>query len=271
MKNNKTKSYIKILVTITYIAMVVVNALANIIPINGRTTGEVSDLYPNLFAPAGYTFSIWGLIYLLLGAYTLYQLGVLGNKSNYIRDGLLNEIGIYFSISSIANVFWILAWHYDFIGLSLVLMILILISLIIINKILKEELNLTEKLFIRLPFRVYFGWITIATIANVTVWLVSINWNGFGISEVIWTIIVLLVGIVIGILTLLINMDIPYGIVIIWAYVGILVKHISKNGFGGQYPAIIITVAICIALCLISIVYSLISTKNQRRKYIKIK
>lgn len=271
MKNSNSKAYIKVLVTITYIAMVVVNALANIIPINGQNTGEVSDSYPNLFAPAGYTFSIWGLIYLLLGAYTLYQLGFFGNKNNHMIDSLLNKIGFYFSVSSIANVFWIFAWHYDFIGVSLSLMIIILISLIIINRILKqEEIKTREKLFIRLPFSVYFGWITVATIANVTTWLVSINWNGFGISEVAWTVIVLLVGIIIGILTLLDNNDVNYGLVIIWAYVGILVKHISRDGFAGQYPAIIITTSICITLCLVAILYSLITSRNQmKRKYSK--
>lgn len=250
-KNNNQKPYIKVIVAITYITMIVVNALANILPINGRNTGEISDSYPNLFAPAGYTFSIWGLIYLLLVAYTLYQLQ---SKNNHGKASLLNEIGIYFSISSIANVFWILAWHYDFIGLSLILMIVILISLILINRILKEEkLTSRENLFIRLPFSVYFGWITVATIANITTWLISINWNGFGISEIAWTIILLLVGIIIGILTLLANKDIPYGLVIIWAYMGIMVKHISKTGFGGQYPSIIITVAVCIVICAVSI------------------
>lgn len=204
---------------------------------------------------------------MLLGAYTLYQLGFFRNKNNHRRDALLNEIGVCFSISSMANVFWILAWHYDFIGLSVILMLVILISLILINRILKEEeLNSREKLFIRVPFSVYFGWITVATIANITTWLVSINWNGFGISEVVWTVIILLVGVTIGILTLLSNKDISYGLVIIWAYVGILVKHISKNGIGGQYPAIILTVAICIALCIASIVYSLVFSKKQGEK-----
>lgn len=109
-----------------------------------------------------------------------------------------------------------------------------------------------------------------ATIANVTTWLVSINWNGFGISEVAWTVIVLLVGIIIGILTLLDNNDVNYGLVIIWAYVGILVKHISRDGFAGQYPAVIITTSICITLCLVAILYSLITSRNQmKRKYSK--
>lgn len=264
MKLNNTRFNIKNFVAITFIAMITINALANILPINNRTTGEISDAYGNLFAPTGYTFSIWGLIYLLLGGYTLYQLGFFHKKGNYKINRLLNEIGIYFSISSVANFFWILAWHYDLIGLSLILMIIILACLIFINTRLKqEELTSREKLFIRIPFSIYFGWITVATIANITTWLVSINWNGFGISDTIWTIIILIIGAMIGIGTILINRDIPYGLVIIWAYVGIVIKHISKDGFAGQYPAIISTLAICIAISTLAIVFTLIATRKR--------
>lgn len=210
--------------------MITVNALANILPINGRNTGEVSDAYKNLFAPAGITFSIWGLIYLLLAGYTLYQLGIF-HKENYNKnEELLNKIGIYFSISSIANVAWILTWHYDLIGLSMVLMLVILCCLILINQNLKKEnyLSTRDNIFIRIPFSIYFGWITVATIANATTLLVSFDWKGFGISEPIWTIIILVVGMFIGIATILKNRDIAYGLVIIWAYFGIWIKQHQK-------------------------------------------
>ncbi|MGO1820195.1 MAG: tryptophan-rich sensory protein, partial [Senegalia sp. (in: firmicutes)] len=181
------KTWIKVSVIITYIAMIVTNALANILPINGLTTGEVSDSFENLFAPAGLTFSIWGLIYLLLGLYSLYQAGLF--RDNNRRAKLLNSIGIIFSISSIANAAWIFSWHYKVLSLSILLMLVILISLItIVKKINKEKLFMKEKLFISLPFSIYFGWITVATIANITAFLVDIGWNQFGLSEVFWTI-----------------------------------------------------------------------------------
>lgn len=258
MKRNRLNTSIKILVATTYLAMIAVNALANILPINGQNTGEVSDAYKNLFAPAGITFSIWGLIYLLLAGYTLYQFGIF-QKDNYNnKDELLNKIGIYFSISSIANVAWILAWHYDLIGLSMALMLVILCCLILINQELKRENHLStrDKLFIRLPFSVYFGWITVATIANATTLLVSLDWKGFGISEPIWTIIILVVGMLIGIATIVRNRDIAYGLVIIWAYFGIWIRHTSEIGFAGQYPAVISTIIICLVITSIAIVYS---------------
>lgn len=264
LENNNEKMYIKILVFITFISMVTINALANILPINGMNTGQISDSYPNLFAPAGYTFSIWGIIYLLLGIYTIYQLGLFRNKSLMGRDRLINKVGMYFSISSIANIFWILAWHYQYIGLSLVLMVIILGLMILINGAIKG-VNLTsrEKLFIKLPFSVYYGWITIATIANVTTYLVSINWNGFDISETIWTMIILVVGVLIGSLTIFKNRDIPYGLVLVWAYMGILIKHVSDSGFAGEYVPIIITLVVSIVVIIAAIIYSL--SKPKRR------
>lgn len=140
MKKNLKSLYIKIISTIAFISMVIVNALANILPINGINTGQVSDSYPNLFAPAGITFSIWGLIYLLLGAFVIYQFFI----SKKIK--ILDEIGIYFIITSIANILWIFSWHYDYIGLSVIFMLIILIFLIKITDILnKENLNLKNK------------------------------------------------------------------------------------------------------------------------------
>lgn len=261
MKRKGRSKVIRFIVLITYIIMVVANALAESLPINGQTTGEISDKYGNLFAPAGYTFAIWGLIYFLLALYTLYQLPIWKNNKN---SDLLDQIGIYFSISSIANTIWIIDWHYDLIGLSLVIMVLILLCLIHINKmILDATLSNREKVFVRLPFSIYFGWITIATIANATAFLVSIGWDGFGLSDTVWTIAILLVGAAIGITVMIRNQDIAYGLVFIWAYVGILMKHISESGFAGEYPAVSNTVIGCLVLFIGTLLY-LIITRNRR-------
>ncbi|MFW6231115.1 MAG: tryptophan-rich sensory protein [Nanoarchaeota archaeon] len=242
MKN----SSIKILAGLAYIAMVVVNFLANSLPINGRSTGAISDAYPNLFAPAGLTFSIWGLIYLLLAGYVLYQFIAKNSKK---KEALLKRINILFVATSAANISWIFAWHYDFIGLSVLIMTILLVLLIRVADILRvEKLKSLETLCISTPFSIYFGWITVAAVANITVFLVSIRWNGFGIAEVVWTSVVLLVGTVIGTLRMLKDKNIAYGLVLIWAYLGILIKHISVSGFDKQYPSVIITVIVCLVL-----------------------
>lgn len=253
--------FTKIFVALTYVVMIVVNYLANALPINNIDTGAVSDLYPNLFAPAGITFSIWGLIYLLLGLYVLYQFGVF-SKINLKNKNLLNKIGIYFIISSIANALWIFSWHYGLLYLSVLLMATILLCLIKINLLLRKNKS-KEFLFLNLPFSIYFGWITVATIANITILLVNLGWNGFGISDSIWTIVILLVGSVIGILTSLKNKDVAYISVFIWAYIGIIIKHTSSVGFNNQYPEIITAASICIVLFLTTIGFILY---NKRKK-----
>ncbi len=236
---------LKIFAAIAYVAMVVVNFLANGLPINNRSTGEISDAYPNLFAPAGLTFSIWGLIYLLLLAYVLHQF----IKTRQKKEELFYKINPLFIATSLANICWIFAWHYDFIALSVVIMAILLILLIKIADIIrKQEFTPLEKISIWAPFSIYFGWITIATIANITVFLVSTSWNGFGIKDFIWTSIILLVGAVIGIVRMRKDNNIAYGLVFIWAYLGILLKHLSAGGFDGKYPGVIVTVVICLVL-----------------------
>jgi len=241
MKN----TYIKIFAGLAYVAMVVTNFLANGLPINNRSTGAISDAYPNLFAPAGPAFSIWGLIYVLLGGYLLYQFL---NKDQK-KEALFKKINPIFIATSIANISWIFAWHYDYIGLSVLIMATLLILLIKIADIFRvEKFTSLEKLLIWAPFSIYFGWITVASIANITVFLVGIGWNGFGIADFVWTSIILLVGSIIGILRMNKDKNIAYGMVLVWAYSWILFKHISSGGFDGQYPSIIITVLLCLVL-----------------------
>jgi len=236
---------IKIFTGIVYVAMVVVNFLANGLPINNRPTGAISDAYPNLFAPAGPAFSIWGLIYLLLAGYVVFQL----IKNRQSKEDLIKKINPLFIATSLANIAWIFAWHYDYIGISVCVMAVLLIALIKIANILRaEKFTTQEKLFISTPFSVYFGWITVATIANITVFLVSLGWNGFGIADFVWTSIILLVGALIGILRLQKDKNIAYGLVLVWAYSWILFKHVSASGFNGQYPSVIATTIICLIL-----------------------
>lgn len=242
---NTKQVFLRIFVAVGYVAMVFVNYLANALPIGGVTTGEASDAYANLFTPAGITFSIWGLIYLLLAVYVVFQAGIFGKNRIQSNNNLLAKINVYFLITSLANIAWIFAWHYGMIALSVLLMLVLLVSLIGIADIMrKEPLSSAENICVRLPFSVYFGWITVATIANITVFLVSLNWNGFGLTDQVWTIIILLVGAGIGVWRMLKDKNIPYGLVIVWAYLGILFNHVSEAGFANQYMGVIVTVAI---------------------------
>ncbi|MEA1887140.1 MAG: TspO/MBR family protein [Bacteroidota bacterium] len=197
-----------------FAGMVVMNYLANALPFNGKTTGQVSDNLQNLFAPAGITFAIWGVIYLLLAVFCVLQF------TSHAREIALNA-GWIFALSCIFNAAWLLAWHYEKLPLSLLIMIGLLLSLIFLNTMIKDRPND----LVKAAFGVYLGWICIATIANVTAVLVSIDWNGFGISPVVWTIIMIAAGTLIVTLTLL-RLNNPYiGIAVVWAFIGIIIKR----------------------------------------------
>ncbi len=268
---DRTKKFNKrgLAVLVAFLVMVLMNYLANALPLNGRTTGEVSDLYSNLFAPAGYTFAIWAVIYVLLAFHTIYQLGFFrsGERSD-VRE-LVDKVAVYFIISSIANALWIVSWHYLKLGISVALMVVILVCLIAISRLTaRVDLSMKEKFFIRLPFSVYFGWITVATIADVTAFLVKAEWSGFGLSDAAWTVILLLVGTVIGVLTLLKIWSAPYGFTLVWAFIGIYSKHVSPDGWNEQYPGIILTVSICILLLAALSLWVLVKRpKRNRRGY----
>ncbi len=248
MLKKSTKITYSFLNFIGFLAVVAVNALAVILPINNRTTQELSDKYPNLFVPAGITFSIWGIIYLLLLLFIIYQFVVAFRQSSDER-GIFERIGILFFISCIFNVAWILAWHYEIVWLSLIIMALLLISLISIYirlSIGRAQVRNSEKILVNIPFSVYLGWITIATIANITAFLVKINWNKFGISDQLLTVIVIAVGVIITLAIVFSRNDIFYCLVVIWALVGILLKRIADSSMPDQLVIIASTAGISI-------------------------
>ena len=242
---------LSILNLIGFLGTVIVNGLANALPINNKTTGELSDQYPNLFVPAGLTFSIWGVIYILLAIFVIYGL-ISAIKKDTQNSSFIENIGILFFISCLANIGWIFAWHYEILPLSLVLMLLLLGSLITIYlrlRIGKSDSTRIEKYLVHLPFSVYLGWITIATIANVTALLVDVNWNTFGLGEQFWAVAVIMVGIAIALSILFTRKDIFYCLVINWALLGILIKRLAVETTPDQ-SVIIITI---VGLVLISV------------------
>ena len=202
---------------------IAINGLANALPLNGQTTGEISDRFQVYFVPAGYVFSIWGLIYLGLVAFAVYQ-ALPGQRSN----PRIRRIGYLFALSCVANIAWLFFWHYELFPLTLVAMLALLLLLVTIYLRLdigRAQVPLTERWLVSVPFSIYLGWITVATISNVTVLLDYVNWNGWGISPEVWTAIVLVTGAGIASAVSLTRGDVAYMLVIVWAFVGIAVKH----------------------------------------------
>jgi hypothetical protein len=227
MQSENKKKIIQVGVIIAVLLTIFVNAIAVILPLNGKTTQELSDALPNLFVPVGLTFSIWGVIYILLLVFAGYQARDFFSKQKKDMPWL-QPIAPWFFLSSLANIAWIFSWHYQQVGLSLLMMFILLISLILIYlklNIGKAKTSLHEKLGVHLLFSVYLGWITVATIANVTAWLVSIHWDGWGISPGVWTILVISVAVLITYLMLFIRKDMAYSLVVAWAALGIYLKQ----------------------------------------------
>ncbi|MFC2052468.1 hypothetical protein ACFLT4_07050 [Chloroflexota bacterium] len=251
---------LSILNLIGFLGTVVVNGLANALPLNNKTTGELSDQYPNLFVPAGLTFSIWGVIYILLAIFVIYGL-IISIKNNTQKTAFIENTGILFFISSLTNIGWIFAWHYEILPLSLVLMLVILGSLITIYlrlRIGKSDSSSSGKYLVHLPFSVYLGWITIATIANVTAVLVDINWNTFGLGEQFWAVAVIIVGIAIALSVLFTRKDIFYCLVVDWALLGILLKRLADST---PVQSVIIISIIGMALISVGIIAQIVRKK----------
>lgn len=223
----------QILVILATLVMLTVNALANILPLNGLNTGQISDQFKVFFVPAGYVFAIWGVIYLLLAAFTIFQ--ALPSQRNIPE---LERIRGWYILGSLANAAWIFFWHYQKFDLTLVMMLTLLVSLLFIYVALRGiRINGSRamKWLVRLPFSVYLGWITVATVANVTDVLAYHNWNGFGIAGETWAMIMLGVAVVLAALMTVFNRDAAYLAVLVWAFAGIGVKFagVSPVGLAG--------------------------------------
>ena len=207
------------------IVTVTINGLANALPLNGQLTGEISDRFVVYFVPAGYVFSIWGLIYLALSAFVVYQA-----LPSQREKPIFQRIGYLFALSCLANAIWIFFWHYNGFTLSLLTMLTLLGSLLAIYLRVgigrgHSHPTAQEKWFVHIPFSIYLGWITVATIANATSLLEYLQWNRWGWAEETWYLIILGAALIITSGVSLLRRDLAYMLVIVWAFVGIAVKH----------------------------------------------
>jgi benzodiazapine receptor len=236
---------------VAFVITVLVNGLAGSTTLlGGVNTAEISDLNPTLITPAGYVFSIWGIIYVLLGLFVIFQ-ALPSQKEKYYQK----QIGWLFVLSSIINIAWLFLWQYKLLSASVILMFLLLATLILIYTRLgigKSQVTLQEKLAIHTPFSVYLGWITIASIANVSVTMVSANWDGFGINPEIWATLIVIVALLITLLVLSTRRDIAYSLVIIWALIGIAVKQSENQNIVmlTEATAIIVFLALAVVILL---------------------
>lgn len=251
-----------------YIIAFAVSQMSQFKLIGNTNMGEVSAKYESVFTPAGITFSIWGIIYIGLFVFTIYHL-----KQAYKADAhaeanqVLQKIGYLFVLNNIATTAWVFAWLNEYVTLSLVLMIIQLYTLIRIHidlKIYDPYKSKISKLCTQVPLSLYFGWISIATIANASAFLVYIGWDGAGISAIAWTNILIAVATILGAFIITYRNNPYFGLVVLWALYGIYLKRVEVNEI--LYQDVIKAVWISFSLISILVVYKIISNYRLSKK-----
>lgn len=240
-----------------------VNYLANALPINGISTGDLSDAYPNVFVPAGLTFSIWGVIYSFLIAYIIYHF-VKTDFKEIKEHHFIARISFWFILNCFSNIAWIFLWHHKKVGLAFLVMLLILATLIIIYTKLevgKRSVRMSTKWLVHVPFSLYLGWITVATIANATTLLVDIGWGAFGLPGSAWAMIMIFVATLVGFRVFADRKDVAYILVLIWAFLGIFIK---RSGISGYQDTVAMAAGAGILMLFITMIYgSFVKSKTQ--------
>lgn len=226
--------------SLAFVGTLCVNALANVLPINNLNTGQVSDLYPSLFTPAGITFSIWSVIYLML-------LGFLTFTWTGREPQTTTKILPWFILSCVLNVAWILVWHYLYTGVSVVIMVGLLLTLTKIFMIIQDQ-SIRSRFFIVIPFTIYFAWICVATIANISAYLVSKDWDGFLLEPWVWTIVMMVAASLLAILVLFRYWRYEYVAVVAWALFGIYLRWRTSDYHSIVYAAVVLILILSAAV-----------------------
>ena len=242
MRNTKL---LKGMSTVAFVVMIAVNAMANLLPINNLTTGEVSDLYPSLFTPAGITFSIWSVIYLLLTGFVVFVWTT--DKTGVIA--LLPA----FILSCLVNSTWILVWHFLLPAVSVLIMLglLVVTGYLFIKSRRFGANTMMEQVVFILPFTLYFAWISVATIANISALLVDLDWQGGTISPELWTALMMAVAATLAI-KIMFDFNAPaFGLVVVWALTGIFLRW-----HGSDYLTIVYTSIVLAAVLFLVVLYN---------------
>lgn len=250
-----SKSYLgKILVAISFCCIILVNSIFFVIPIKGRRLAEIAYHYPSYLTPSKYTFFIWILIYVLLAAFVLYQF--LAAKDSFISQASMLLIRICVISYSIINFIWLLSWIFNYLALSTLIILVVAIFLGCICKNLRaSDLSDKDKLFIRLPFSVLYGWIAFSAIINLAILLYGVYWRGFETGPAIWLILIYAVFAVFALIQTFLNRDIAYCLTIIWSYFGLLSKHIGDGDMVSHNPYYIPVLIFCIIILSFAAVY----------------
>ena len=236
--------------------------------LSGQTIGDVSDKYFTLFTPAGITFAIWGVIYLALAAFCVYHLvKAFKEDASHEANRAISRMGYLFIINSLATGLWTIAWVHEWLLVSVGLMLIQLVTLILIQLtvgIYNPKRSAASRWFTQFPLSIYFGWICIATVANISATLVGYSWHGFGLPPEFWTMLMIAVAAAITVFVVLTRRNAFVGVVTIWAFYGIILKHQALSLASSQ--DIITTAWLCLALVVLAVLFIVYRNISQSKK-----
>ncbi|ARS34629.1 hypothetical protein [Pontibacter actiniarum] len=259
MKNIKT---LAVLNTLFFLVHLVPSQLTQFGVFNSQTIGDVSAQYPALFTPAGITFSIWGVIYLGLSIFCIYHLIKAFKASPEHEANIdLQRLGNLFMVNNLATGLWTIAWVNEWLVISVLLILTQLVTLLLIHlrlNIFNAARSAASRWFTQVPLSLYFGWIIIATVANISSALVGLGWDGFGLSEGLWTTIMIVAATLIVVFVVFARSNPYVGLVGVWALYGIILKHRDLNA---EASSQIITTA-WIGLAVVALAAILIFFRN---------
>lgn len=257
MKNTITR----LLVIVSFFGCVIVHFLSPALPVFSLSTSQVFAYYPNYFTPADFTFIIWTVIFILMGAFTIYQYKM---SDILLSNESLSLVRSSFIIYGIFNFIWIISWYFYFIAFSAMTLLLITVFLGYICRVIyNSDLSVKDRLFIKVPFSVLYGWMSIITAMNIVVLMESVRWKSYIIPHFIWALLWFIAVALISSAQIFRNKDIAYGLTIIWGYIGILVRHL--NGAESSYMYAVPVLIICIIILSAGVIYIIISEKILHR------
>lgn len=250
---------------IAFAITIITNCLSIFLPLNGKTQMQLSEQYPNLFTPSGVTFAIWSIIYILLAGFIVYQAYVLFVKHHKDKDRICKISPLFIGVC-LCNAGWLFAWHYELTTLSVLIMVVHLWLLILIHDRLSLAISwfpLAPKIWLDIPFSIYLGWICVATIANVTAWLVGKGITLSFLPPQVWVLIMLVTALLIGIFYVFTRNNKFVALAIAWAFYGIITKRKTEHS-GASHTIVLATE---IALCILLLIVVLNTMRNRQQEF----
>ncbi len=244
MRRAFSDTFRQLLVLTAFVGMILFTLYASVLPLNGQSQQQVAANASIYLLPASYAFSIWIVIYVGLIAYVIYQY-LPRQKTNTLHK----QIAPWFILSCAANCAWVYCWHYGYFQWALCAVLVLIESLMTLYLRLgigRIQVHRNETLFVRIPFSLYFGWLTIITIITISVYLNSINWDAYGLEPELWAIIVLGITALISGLVALRFRDFVYASGVIWGFIAIAVEHNSSLPIA--FTVVIMSVVMLLAL-----------------------